>query len=107
VTAPLSLKADLAAVFDRYAADTDDADLRRAAAALRGQRAGRKQIDDDAALDEMLLLVDGGLAIETAARHVAATISGPIYLEATTRRLARKFRAAQNILSVETDSDVD
>jgi hypothetical protein len=87
----LSLKADLAAVFDRYAADTDDADLRRAAAALRGQRSGRKQINDGASLAEMLLLVGEGLPVETAARHVAATVSSPTYAQQTGKRLARNF----------------
>jgi sirohydrochlorin ferrochelatase len=106
MTAPVALKADLAAVFERYAADTDDADLRRAAAALRGQHAGRKQVDDSLPLAEVKLLVAGGLAVETAARRVAVTISGPTYSEQTARRLARKYRAAQNILSVELDSDV-
>jgi hypothetical protein len=111
MSAPISMKLEIAEVFERYAAETCDADLRRAATALRGQHAGRKQIDDDASLAEMLLLVDEGLAVETAARHVAATVGTPTYAEQTARRLARKFRAAQNklsaaqnILSVDLDS---
>ena len=95
-----AMKLELAEVFERYASMSDDPDLRRAAAALRGQRAGRKEIDDEAPLAELFLLVAGGLAVETAARHVAATISAPVYLASTARRLARKFRAAQNISSV-------
>lgn len=102
-----AMKLELAEVFERYASISDDADLRRAAAALRGQRAGRKEIDDEASLAEMLVLVAGGVAVETAARHVAATISAPVYLAPTTRRLARKFRAAQNILSVADGGQTD
>jgi hypothetical protein len=106
MTMPGSLKADLAAVFERYAADADDADLRRAAAALRGQHAGRKQVDDSLSLAEVKVLVADGLAEETAAHHVAATISTPKYAAQTARRLARKFRDSQNILSVASASDV-
>jgi hypothetical protein len=106
MTVLVSLKAELAAVFERYAADTDDADLRRAAAALRGQHAGRKQVDDSLPLAEVKVLVADGLAVETAARHVAATISSQTYAAQTARRLARKFRDSQNNLSVAPVSDV-
>jgi hypothetical protein len=47
----------------------------------------------------MKLLVADGLAVETAARRVAAAIAPQTYVEQTARRLARKFRAAQNNLS--------
>lgn len=96
MTVSPALKADLAAVFERYAADTGDADLQRVVAALRRpqpRQRGRRVIDDTAALAEMRVLVDAGNAVETAAGFVATASGAGQSIEATTRRLARKFRA--------------
>jgi hypothetical protein len=115
-TIPALLKADLAAVCEQRFAETRDPDYRRAYLSLRGKyKVGRKRVDDPGADDEIKLLVSYGFAVETAARQVAATLTvdKPTYTEQTARRLARKFRAAQNnlsaaqnILSVDPDSNV-
>jgi hypothetical protein len=63
------------------------AELRRPPPAKRG----RKTFDDSAAIEEMHLLVTGGLPVETAARYVAATVPGNS-LSAKTKRLAGKYR---------------
>jgi hypothetical protein len=90
-----ALKADLAAVFDRYAAETGDVALLRAALALSTpKRNGRHRIDDIASLDEMAWLLASGAArsAEHAAGLVAATLPGEHSVRAATERLARKFR---------------
>jgi hypothetical protein len=109
-----SLKADLAALLERCAILTGDDDLRRAASAVRGKlKVGRPRKNDDAAISEVkLMAADGALPVLTASRHVAKTITTLTYTTSTARRLARKvaaqnkLSAAQNILSVDLDSDV-
>jgi hypothetical protein len=83
----------IAHALELVAADTGQAVFRRAAAVLRGSvpRSGRKAIDDSAALAQIQVFVDSGVAIETAARYVAVAAGGHS-IDAVTRRLARKFR---------------
>jgi hypothetical protein len=90
-----SPKREIAAVFERLAADTGDAAWLEAALALnRPKQKGRHSIDDSAALDEMAWLLATGEArsIEQAARLVAATLEGEHSVAAAAERLARKFR---------------
>jgi hypothetical protein len=84
----------IAAALDLIAEDTGDKKWRRAAAELRRSppaKSGPKSFDDSAALAEMHLLIIGGLAVETAARHVATTVPGNSMISKT-KRLARKYR---------------
>jgi hypothetical protein len=86
---------DIAAVFERLAADTGDAAWLRAALALkRPKQPGRHSIDDTASLDEMAWLIENHKArsIEQAAGLVAATLPGEQSAAAARERLARKFR---------------
>jgi hypothetical protein len=114
MTAKIPRKADMAEMLDGYAAATGDGDWRRAASALRGKlKVGRPRSDDDAAVNEVkLMAADGGLPVLTASRHVAKTITTPTYTASMAKRLARKvaaqnkLSAAQNILSVDLESDV-
>jgi hypothetical protein len=101
MTVSADLKADLAAVFERYAAQTGDIQLGEVAEILRkqkpGRRRGRPTKDDMARLEEMRVFIDAGSAPETAARFVAIAMgAGQVgsgeSLEAATRRFARKFR---------------
>jgi hypothetical protein len=58
---------------------------------------GRQTINDDAALAEMARVLDAGEAetVEGAARYAAASLPGCHSLNATTKRLARKYRKLQ------------
>jgi aerobic-type carbon monoxide dehydrogenase small subunit (CoxS/CutS family) len=97
--AATALKREIASVFERFASQTGDTAFQAAADALRPAacRRGRKVTDDTAALAEMQVLVDGGQPVETAARFVANALGEKwTTVESTTRRLARKFRAAFN-----------
>jgi hypothetical protein len=90
-----SLKREIAAVFERVAADTGDAAWSRAALALRRKREGRPSNNDDASLNEMawLLASKNARSVEHAAWLVAATLQGEHSVRAAAERLARKFRA--------------
>jgi hypothetical protein len=90
-----SPKREIAAVFERLAADTGDAAWLRAALALtRPKQKGRQSIDDSAALDEMAWLRENGKArsVEQAAGLVAATLTGEHSVTSARDRLARKYR---------------
>jgi hypothetical protein len=84
----------IAAALELIAAETGEQRWRRAASELRrppAAKRGPKTFDDSAALAEMHLLINGGLAVETAARHVATTVAGNS-MSSKTKRLARKYR---------------
>jgi hypothetical protein len=90
-----SPKREIAAVFERVAADTGDAAWSRAALALKQpKQAGRHSIDDTAALDEMawLLASENARSVEQASVLVAAALQGEHSVRAAAERLARKFR---------------
>jgi hypothetical protein len=94
MTVPVSLKADLAAVFERYAAETGDVALRRVVVELRRpppRKGGRKFIDDDAAIVEMESHIADGMSIRRAAKYVAVGLTGQS-TESTERRLIEKHR---------------
>jgi len=93
-TAECAKRTSVADWLDDLAVASGDGAFHRAANFLRERRVGRPEVDDSPHLDEMMFLLEGGHArsIEEAARHVAAALSGEHSVEATTRRLARKFR---------------
>ena len=81
---------------DQLAATTSDRRYRHAASIVRAPPAGRPQCTDDPLVIEVQWLVETGRAkkIKTAARMVATASADPQSIEATSRRLARKARAA-------------
>jgi hypothetical protein len=84
----------VAAALEQIAAETGEQRWRRAASELRrppAAKRGPKTVDDSAAPAEMHLLINGGLAVETAARHVATTVVGNSIISKT-KRLAKKYR---------------
>lgn len=92
---------DLLRRFVDFTATEDDlADLfaaafqGRLAAVDRKHPGGRPRIDDRAALDEMIGHVELGRSVERAAAIVARAYAGH-NVEATARRLARKFRSVK------------
>ena len=89
-------RAAIAQWLDQISATTGDRRYRHAASILRAPRAGRPLCADDPLVTETRWLVETGRAkkIETAARMVASRAADPRSVEATTRRLARKARAA-------------
>ena len=84
---------------NELSATTGDPRFRHAASVLRGPRVGRPSCDDDPLVIETLWLCESGRAkkIEVAARMVATASTDPQSVEATTRRIARKARAARSI----------
>lgn len=90
-----SPKREIAAIFERLAADTGDATWSRAAHALTQPKKERRPlIDDDASLNEMawLLASENARSVEQASGLVAATLEGEHSVRAAAERLARKFR---------------
>jgi hypothetical protein len=89
-------RAAIAQWLDQISATTGDRRYRHAASILRAPRAGRPLCADDAAVSEIGWLISAGRAkkIEAAARMVATASADPRAVEASTRRLARKARAA-------------
>lgn len=87
-------RASLLHILDGLADITGDGTFRRAAAALRGHRPGRRSVDDTQALTLVRsLLADGSYPSRYAAcRYVAELISAPQYMHATAARLMRKSR---------------
>jgi hypothetical protein len=89
-------RAAIAQWLDQISATTGDRRYRHAASILRAPPAGRPPCIDAPLVIETAWLVETGRAraIETAARMVAAASADPQSIEATSRRLARKARAA-------------
>ena len=89
-------RAAVAQWLDELAASTGDRRYRHAASILRAPPAGRPPCIDDPLVTEVQWLVETGRAkkIEVAARMVATASADPQSVEAATRRLARKARAA-------------
>src|SRR4051794_38344655 len=89
-------RAAVAQWLDELAASSGDRRYRHAASILRAPPAGRPACPDDPLVTETQWLVDTGRAkkIKVAARLVACASTDQPSVEATTRRLARKARAA-------------
>src|SRR6476469_3387510 len=89
-------RAAVAQWLDQLSATTGDRRYRHAASIVRAPPAGRPPCADDPLVTETQWLVDTGRAkkIEAAARMVATASADPQSVEAATRRLARKARAA-------------
>jgi hypothetical protein len=89
-------RASVARWLDQLAASSGDRRYRHAASIVRASHAGRPASPDDALVTEVAWLVDTGRAgtIEAAARLVATAWTDPQSVAASTRRLARKARAA-------------
>src|SRR3954447_26696670 len=89
-------RAAVAHWLDQHAAATGDRRYRHAASILRSPPAGRPPCTDDPLVTETRWLVETGRAkkIELAARMVACASTDQQSVESTTRRLARKTRAA-------------
>ncbi len=85
----------LASACDGIAALTADARFRRAAGILRGKRIGRRAADDGEALEMARAFLKAGLARSKSAaiRRAAVLMAAPNTIEATARRLAKKFNA--------------
>jgi hypothetical protein len=81
---------------DQLAASTGDRRYRHAASIVRAPPVGRPACADDPLVTETLWLVETGKAktTESAARMVAVASTDQRSIEAATRRLARKARAA-------------
>lgn len=79
------------------AANTGDTRFALAAGILRGKRPGRRASNDRAQLAEMAIEIEHNplLTVEGAAKLVALTCEDKHSLGATTRRLARKYRATK------------
>ena len=89
-------RVSIAQWLDQHAIATNDRRYRHASSIVRAPPAGRPASPDDPAVIEVRWLVETGRAkkIETAARMVAIASTDPQSIEAATRRLARKARAA-------------
>src|SRR3954449_1343299 len=89
-------RAAVARWLDQLSATTGDGRFRHAGSILRAPPAGRPACPDDPLVTEVEWLISAGRAkkIETAARMVATASTDPQSVGATTRRLARKARAA-------------
>ena len=74
-----------------------DSRYRRAAGALRGRFAGRKMRDDQSGLATISVMLERGDApnVWQAANLVARSAVGERSIEATAKRLARKFSEAR------------
>jgi hypothetical protein len=88
------LRTRLAALADRAGAATGDERFPRAAGVLRGKPAGRRAVDDRAALELAKSLFDAGLA---RSKNDACTRAAILYsptslaIDATRARLLKKF----------------
>ncbi len=89
------LRARIAKMIDKAGAATGDERFSRAAGVLRGKRAGRRAVDDSAALDYAADLFNGGCSKNEACIQAAIMYSPKtLAIDATKARLFRKF--AQN-----------